>query len=218
VAAAGVPHHGTVLDLGAGTGQFLGPLAQWLHANVVAVEPSSAMRSEARAAGMAAPYVAANAEALPLVDGSIDVAWLSTVIHQFTDRATAVAELRRVVRPGGVVLVRGLFSDMEATGLLASFPGIERSVATFPRTADVVGLFRVHGFGDHTVIDVPERWEFEIDAWVARARSVRSTDSIFRPLTDDEFEAGLVGLLHRYRDHRGPIVSETALRLLVLRG
>lgn len=102
--------------------------------------------------------------------------------------------------------------------MLAAFPGIDRSVATFPTTHEIVELFAAHGFPDHTVVDVSEVWEIPLDAWVTRARSIRSTDSIFRPLTDDEFEAGLTALVERHRGHDGPVVSATTLRLLVLRG
>jgi len=218
VAQAHLPSARLVLDVGAGTGQFVEPLASWLDGHVVAVEPSGAMRAEARAAGVPASYLAATAEALPLADACVDVAWLSTVIHQFDDRAGAAAELRRVVRPGGAVLVRGLFSDMPPTGVLAGFPGIDRSVATFPTTAEIVALFSSQGFLQHEVIDVRERWELDLDAWVTRARSIRSTDSIFRPLTDGEFEAGVAAVVEGHRDEPGRLVSNTTLRLLVLRG
>lgn len=40
---AAAPRGGRVLDLGAGTGQFLGPLARWLDAQVVGVEPSTVL-------------------------------------------------------------------------------------------------------------------------------------------------------------------------------
>ena len=66
------------------------------------------LRDEARAAGVipGRTYVGAWAEALPFRAGSADLAWLSTVIHQCDDRSAALAELRRVVRPDGRVLVR----------------------------------------------------------------------------------------------------------------
>src|SRR5262245_29933849 len=212
-----LPPGGLVLDIGAGTGQFVAPLTDWLGARVFAVEPQSAMRAEAREPGVGTPYVAAEAEDLPLARAAVDIAWLSTVMHQFAGLVAAIAELRRVVRPGGAVLIRGLFSDMTATGILASFPGIDRSVATFPDTATIAQQFAAAGFGDHEILDVPERWAFELDAWVTRARSIRSTDSIFRPLTDAEFEDGLASIVERYGDQPGPIVSETVLRLLVVR-
>ena len=82
---------GPVLDLGAGTGGFLDLLTDWFGAPVVAAEPSAAMRDDARSTGLTSlyPYVGAWAEALPFMDESIGLAWLSTVIHQFDDPAGA---------------------------------------------------------------------------------------------------------------------------------
>jgi SAM-dependent methyltransferase len=161
-------------------------------------------------------YVAARAEALPLATSSADLAWLSTVIHQFDDLDAAAAELRRVLRRPGCVLVRGLFSDMAPSGLLAALPGIERAVGTFPSTAATLERFAAAGFVHHQVIDVPERWEFAFDEWVERVRSLRHTDSILRPLTDDEIDEGIAVLTERYGNAAGPVVSTTVLRLLAV--
>lgn len=213
-----LPLPARVLDLGAGPGGFLDPLREWFGAPVVAIEPSEGMRSEAVSSGLADRYpcAAAVAEALPLCDGSVDVAWLSTVIHQFDDRDRAIAELGRVVRPGGHVLVRGFFAEGAIGGFFAAFPGIDRAAGTFPATADIVAAFAAHGFVLAQTIDVPERWEFEPAAWIERAISMRHTDSAFRPLTDDEFDAGIRNLRAQYEGVAGPIVSETPLRMLVL--
>jgi SAM-dependent methyltransferase len=210
--------NGLVVDVGAGPGGFLEPLTAWFGAPVVAVELSDAMRSEARAAGTAArfAYVGGRAEQLPLAAGIADVAWLSTVIHQFDDLGAAAGELHRAIRPDGLVLIRGFFGDGQLTGLFEHFPGIERSAAAFPRTDDVVATFERAGFARRVVVDVPERWTFELDAWTERVRSVRHVDSGLRPLTDDEIEAGIASVHATYADQPGPIVSDTTLRLVVL--
>lgn len=209
---------GIVVDLGAGPGGFLDPLAEWFGRVVVAVEPSPAMRAEAIAAGTAKQFasIGGRAEQLPLADATVSVAWLSTVVHQFDDLAAAASELRRVVRPDGRVLIRGFFGDGTLTGLFSHFPGIERSAATFPRTDDVAATFERAGFARREVIDVNERWTFELEAWTERVRSVRHVDSALRPLADDEIEAGIASVHARYADTPGPVVSETTLRLLVL--
>ncbi len=77
-----------VVDLGAGTGRFSGLLARWLGASIVAaLEPAAAMRRSAERhrpiVGVA--MVGAAAEALPLRDRSVGVAWLSNVIHHVDD-------------------------------------------------------------------------------------------------------------------------------------
>ncbi len=156
-------------------------------------------------------------ESLPLHSESIDVAWLSTVIHQFDDRDTAAGELHRVIRPGGRVLVRGFLSDVTITGLFSMFPGIERSADSFPSTDSVVSSFESAGFTLDRVTDVVEPWEFDLVAWTERVRSVRHIDSGLRPLTDTEFDKGLQVVTEAFSATNGPIASDGTLRLVVLR-
>lgn len=209
-----------MLDLGAGTGQFLRPLAEWLDARIVGVEPSAGMRAQARqvADGTSIVLVAGRAEALPLRPSSVDVAWLSTVVHQITDLGVAVDELRRVVRPGGRVLVRGFFGDTPVTGLYRHFPGHERVAATFPTTAAVVSAFEHAGFRPEATAIVSEVWRFTVDKWRDRVRALRHVDSALRPYTDDEIDAGIAAVERTAAGGRGPLVSDTRLSLLVLAG
>jgi SAM-dependent methyltransferase len=215
-----LPTGGRVLDLGAGTGQFLDPLAEWLDATVVGVEPSPAMRAEAQSAVRPGriDVVAGRAEALPLRAGTIDVAWLSTVVHQIADLGAAVADLRRVLRPGGRVLIRGYFGDRPMTGLFRYFPGIERSAATFPTTIAITEAFTGHGFRADTVVDVAEDWSVEVDEWAAKIRQLRHVDSGLRPLTDDEIEAGIAAVENAFGGQPGPAPNVMTILLLVLAG
>src|SRR5580704_13764688 len=168
-----------VLDLGAGTGGFLAALDDWFNAPVVAVEPSAAMRAEAASAGLTAgyAYIAGFGESVPLRSASVDVAWLSTMIHQVDDRDEVAVELRRVLRGDGRVLIRGFFSDVAITGLLAAFPGVERSAASFPSTAEVVSSFERAGFRAERVEDVVGPWRVDLGSWSAGVRSMRHIDS-----------------------------------------
>jgi SAM-dependent methyltransferase len=89
----------TVLDLAAGTGKLTRLLVP-SGANVIAVEPVREMRQELerRVRGVAA--LAGTAERLPLVDRSVDAVTVGQAFHWF-DAGRAVAELGRVLRPGG---------------------------------------------------------------------------------------------------------------------
>ena len=208
----------SLIDLGAGPGGFLAPVSSWLQARrVVAVEPSESMRAEAATAGATTrfPYVAGVAEALPLATGSFDAAWVSAAVHQFDDLGSAAAELRRVVRDGGHVLVRGFFADVPVSGAFAAFPGIARSAAGFPSTATVVAAFEGAGFIGRGTVDVVEPWRFELASWEQRLGSVRATDSLLRALTDEEVDAGRRAVIAGASPD-GTVHSDVTLRLVAL--
>jgi SAM-dependent methyltransferase len=90
-----------VLDLGAGTGLLSAVLRAAGH-EVVAVDPSPEMLDQLSAR---LPEVEAHvgaAEGVPVPDGSVDAVVAGQAAHWF-DPAPAAAEMRRVLRPGGVV-------------------------------------------------------------------------------------------------------------------
>lgn len=100
---------GRVLEVGAGTGVNLLHLPTELDA-VTLVEPSPAMRrraaERARLLGRSdVTVVDAPAEALPLADGSVDTAIVTLALCTVDDASRAAAELRRVLAPGGRLLV-----------------------------------------------------------------------------------------------------------------
>jgi SAM-dependent methyltransferase len=78
---------------------------------VIAIEPATGMRAQRNnGAGGDLAWLAGRAEALPLRQGTVDVAWLCCVIHYLHLPAAGV-EIRRVLRPDGRVLVRSVFPD-----------------------------------------------------------------------------------------------------------
>jgi SAM-dependent methyltransferase len=95
---------GRVLEVGAGAGTNFAYYPQTVDA-VVAVEPEPYLREQARGAAAAAPVdvevVDATADPLPFEDDSFDVAVTSLVLCTVPDQPRALAELRRVLKPGG---------------------------------------------------------------------------------------------------------------------
>ncbi len=97
----------SVGDLGCGTGQISESLAPFVR-RVVAVDSSPAMLGAARGRLGATASVEVRAgelESLPVDDGELDAALLFLVLHYVAEPAAALAEARRVLRPGGVLLV-----------------------------------------------------------------------------------------------------------------
>jgi SAM-dependent methyltransferase len=88
-----------VLDLGAGTGKLTRALAAAGH-QVVAVDPSGPMLQRLSRSLPAVDARMGTAETIPASDGSVDAVVVAQAFHWF-DRAVAVPEIARVLRPGG---------------------------------------------------------------------------------------------------------------------
>jgi ubiquinone/menaquinone biosynthesis C-methylase UbiE len=95
---------GRVVEVGAGAGANFALYPPEV-TEVVAVEPESYLREQAQRAASTAPVrvtvLDGVADALPLQDASCDAAVACLVLCTVPDQATALAELRRVLRPGG---------------------------------------------------------------------------------------------------------------------
>ncbi len=106
-----------VVDIGAGMGPGTVRAAR-AGAAVVAVEPTPYMRGILTArrwsqrARARITIADAAAENLPVADGSIDAVWAVNTMHHWVDLDRGIAEIARVLRPGGrVVLVDEDFDD-----------------------------------------------------------------------------------------------------------
>lgn len=102
-----VPPEWTVADLGCGTGnasELLAPLVK----RVIALDSSRPMLEGARArlrGRTNVEFVEGSLEETGLRGGSVDCAVCVLVLHHVEDVGGALREMRRIVRPGGVVLV-----------------------------------------------------------------------------------------------------------------
>jgi SAM-dependent methyltransferase len=95
-----------VLDVGCGNGRYLQELRTRGHCGLVlGLDQSEGMLHSARAAGNGEPLVRGDAQALPFEAALFDVVLAMHMLYHVPDRAVAIAELRRVLRPGGVALV-----------------------------------------------------------------------------------------------------------------
>ncbi len=104
-ALANVASGDRVLDLGCGTGDLAADLAQ-AGARVIAADVAQAAldRAHARHPELALRPIALDGP-LPFADGDFDVVWSSEVIEHVADTARWLSEVRRVLAPGGRVLL-----------------------------------------------------------------------------------------------------------------
>jgi SAM-dependent methyltransferase len=211
----------TVVDLGAGTGQFATAFSDWFDLSILAVEPSAAMRAQIpRRPGI--QVLAGDASALPLPDGSADGAWLSLMIHHIPDLEAAAREIRRVLRPGAPVLIRQGYPGLAGparTFPWEFFPETARMTDTFPTLEQTCQAFATAGFSRDTLEPVPEVLTTLPD-FLARADTFRRSDTIMRNLTEGEFARGKEQLRLAVRRAAEAGCQETRtnwLDLLVLR-
>jgi ubiquinone/menaquinone biosynthesis C-methylase UbiE len=98
---------GQVLEIGIGSGLNL-PLYGPGVRSVIGLEPSPELlrmaRERGRAASISIDFLEASAEAIPLDDGCVDTIITTWTLCTIPDVARALAEMRRVLRPGGVLL------------------------------------------------------------------------------------------------------------------
>ena len=105
-----------VADIGCGNGLYLAELGRRRHAGpFLGVDMSPGMLRAARqragdTARRSPALLAADATALPLRDGAADLTLATHMLYHVPEPGQAVAELRRVTRPGGRVVV-GLNGD-----------------------------------------------------------------------------------------------------------
>jgi SAM-dependent methyltransferase len=95
---AGARH---VLDIGTGEGQVARLAASLGAETVVGVDPTVAQLQVARARGGGPTYTRGAAEALPVRDGAFDAAVACLVFEHIADHEPAIAEVARVLAPGG---------------------------------------------------------------------------------------------------------------------
>lgn len=180
----------SALDVGCGAGHLSFALAPHV-ARVVALDPSPEMLSAVAKAATrrGLPQIettTGTAEELPFPDGSFDLVGTRYSAHHWTNLDAALKEMRRVIKPGGRLLlidVQGeedalVDSHLQTMELLRDRSHVRnRSVSQWN------SLLANAGFADVT----HEAWPTHIDftTWVARMRTPPSRMAMIRELQND---------------------------------
>lgn len=187
-----------ILDLAAGTGTSSAALAAH-GAHVVAADFSEGMLAEGRkrhAGNELVEFVWADATQLPFDDNSFDAATISYGLRNVNDPRKAIAEMRRVVKPGGRVVIAE-FSTPPSAVVRAPYAWYGKNV--LPRVA---GLINREAAGAYRYLNESiEAWpaQDELAKWMRDAGLERVA---YRNLT-----FGIVAL-HRGFVPRDPVVVE----------
>jgi ubiquinone/menaquinone biosynthesis C-methylase UbiE len=132
-----------VVDIGCGPGAAA-RLSAELGAHVTGIDPASVMLRVARKADRhhAVTWRQGTAEALPLPDGSHDVAWSLSTVHHWGDLDAGLAEVRRVLTPHGRFVATERLVKFGATGH-AGHGWTTEQADRFAELCESAGLHRV---------------------------------------------------------------------------
>ncbi|MFZ5668915.1 MAG: methyltransferase domain-containing protein [Pseudomonadota bacterium] len=186
----------TVVDLGCGVGRLTPALAETFGGPVWGVEPSEKMRAVAlaTAAHPSVGYLAGEMAAIPLPDAGADAVLMFLSLHHVPDRAAGAREIRRVLKPGGRLLVRSPFRErMGGNWWYRFFPraeAIEREM--FPTLAETTALFAAVGLNALALEQVVE--VYAADAAEAVAKLKLRAISTFEHMSEAEIEEGFTAL------------------------
>jgi arsenite methyltransferase len=155
-AAGGIRAGHTVLDIGSGSGTdlLLAALLAGPEGRAIGIDLTAAMRrkcaANARAMGLTNVEVLdGNAEDIPLPDASVDVVTSNGVINLVPDKAAAVGEIHRVLRPGGVVQLADIVvRDLPSEACRAQPQLWAECIVGATTETDYLDLFRGAGFDE----------------------------------------------------------------------
>jgi ubiquinone/menaquinone biosynthesis C-methylase UbiE len=159
VARLGIKSGAAVLDVGCGTGILLPLLRENMNGDghVVALDLSVEMLKRASGKGQPAVYVQGDAQSLPLPEGVFDWVLCNAVFPHFPDKLRALAELRRVLRAGGRLVICHAFKRQAINEFHHSIGGVVARDA-IPDEEEMLRLLREAGLVEAQVRDEPDRY------------------------------------------------------------
>lgn len=228
-----------VLDMGCGTGNGLFEAARrWPGTRLTALDASVGMLAVARREGARLDdsiarrirYVEGGAEELPAPDSSFDVAMSGFVLQQVPDRMPVLRELRRVLKPGGIVAITGWLSEPQPFSAEAAVEdGLADAGVVRPIRLDVrSGPYRsaraaaeeMRAAGFRRVAARSDRLEYpwRVDDYIAYRTTTRdlplfeTLDAPTRRRAVEAIRKRLGALAPEQLVHRAPIVTIVARR------
>ena len=182
-----------VLDIGCGTGRLTIPLQRETQAEVYGLDLSAEMLEQAQGKEGAeiVHWIIGDAQALPFLDRSFDFTFMCLVLHHIEDKARAIEEMYRVLKPGGRSFIWTTSHQQIKDHLLNEFfPSLPKiDLARFPAISAIKALMESAGYADICVETVTfQEWTSPRD-YIERVRN--RYISTLRLIDEEEFAAGI---------------------------
>jgi len=207
-----------LLDVGCGPGTITVDLARLVApGRVIGVDASADVVAEARRTGAdvdSVRFATGDVDALAFDDASFDVVHAHQVLQHLTDPVAALGEMRRVLRPGGVLAVRD--SDYGAFAWAPDDPLLDRWLELYHQVTThneaeanagryLLGWVRRAGFADPVATSStwtfadPESRAWWAGLWADRVRlSAFATQALSYGLSDEDELEAIAGAWRRW--------------------
>jgi ubiquinone/menaquinone biosynthesis C-methylase UbiE len=194
----GSPPCKDVLEVGCGTGHWLEVLANAGY-RAVGLEPARKMLEVAGSRLTDSVLVQGRAEALPWSESAFDRIVCINAFHQFSEQEKFIQQARRILRPGGGILISGLdpHTGLDRWWIYDYFPRvIEIDRERYPPAHKIQAMMLQNGFVEcrtvetlHMPIRQPARYALE------KGLLAKTSTSQLIVLTDEEYNRGMNQLL-----------------------
>jgi hypothetical protein len=188
-----------VLEVGCGTGHWLNVLSNAGH-RAVGLEPARKMLKVAGSRLPDADLVQGRAEALPWSEQAFDRIVCINAFHQFSGQEKFIQQARRILKPGGGILISGLnpHTGLDRWWIYDYFHRvIEIDRERFPPAQRIQEMLRQNGFAEcrtvetlHVPIRLPAQYALE------KGLLAKTSTSQLIILTDEEYNRGIGQLMN----------------------
>ena len=222
--SVGVAAGPTVLDVGCGPGALTGVLVDRLGVDAVAAfDPSPPFVAECAAAFPGVDVRTGRAESVPFEDDRFDMALAQLVLHFVEDPGAAGGELRRVVRPGGIVGACVWDFEVGMEMLRLFWDAALAANGDAPDEARMLRFGREHEIGTwlvdtglqrvvETTLEVTATYQGFGELWSGFMAGIGPAGAWCASRPSDEQEAIRQGLLERLGSPTGPFTLSAMAR------
>jgi len=194
-----------VLDVGTGTGLVARALAL-RGCDVVGLDPADklldAARELDRQAGVDIEYVSGEAEAIACEENDFDGVTACQCRHLMDDPTQALVEIRRVIRPGGWLVLAhfdwlpepGSVAEATEALILEHNPAWDMGGGD-GRYPDYAALLERSGFGKIDVLELTDPTTYTHEAWRGRVRASKGVGAVLSEEAVAAFDAAHAAML-----------------------